>query len=119
MARTITYDKEPVTRFNEIFHDTTTKTTNGSSSSGAYSLSFASTTDFTVATEDFPGDLVSGTNIQKGSSEPNKDKVGIISDADIEKIAIIKMDDLNANSVDQAKAMIKGTAKSMGIEVKG
>ena len=63
--------------------------------------------------------ILKSANIQKGSSEPNKDKVGIISDADIEKIAIIKMDDLNANSVDQAKAMIKGTAKSMGIEVKG
>lgn len=77
MARTITYDKEPVTRFNEIFHDTTTKTTNASSSSGAYSLSFASTSDFTVATEDFPGDLVSGTNIQKGSRVVAKDSSSI------------------------------------------
>ena len=77
MARTITYDKEPVTRFNEIFHDTTTKTTNASSSSGAYSLGFASTTDFTVATEDFPGDLVSGTNIQKGSRVVAKDASSI------------------------------------------
>ena len=77
MARTITYDKEPVTRFNEIFHDTTTKTTNGTSSAGAYSISFASTTDFTVATEDFPGDLVSGTNIQKGSRVVAKDASSI------------------------------------------
>lgn len=77
MARTISYDKEPVTRFNEIFHDTTTKTTNSGSSSGDYSLSFASTTDFTVATEDFPGDLVSGTNIEKGSRVVAKDSSSI------------------------------------------
>ena len=54
----------------------------------------------------------------KGSSEPNKEKVGFISDSDLEKIASIKMDDLNANSIDQAKEMIRGTAKSMGIEIK-
>ena len=77
MARTISYDKEPVTRFNEIFYDTTTKTTNTGSSSGAYSLGFASTTDFTVASEDFPGDLVSGTNIQKGSRVVAKDASSI------------------------------------------
>ena len=63
--------------------------------------------------------ILKSANIKKGSSEPNKDKVGIISDADLEKIALIKMDDLNANSIDQAKEMIRGTAKSMGIEVKG
>ena len=57
--------------------------------------------------------------IQKGSSEPNKDKVGTISDSDLEEVARIKMDDLNAYTIDQAKEMIRGTAKSMGIEVKG
>ena len=63
--------------------------------------------------------ILKSANIQKGSSEPNKEKVGVISDSDLEKIASIKMDDLNANTIDQAKEMIKGTAKSMGIEVKG
>ena len=63
--------------------------------------------------------ILKSANIQKGSSEPNKDKVGIISDSDLEKIASIKMEDLNANSLDQAKEMIRGTARSMGIEVKG
>ena len=58
-------------------------------------------------------------NIQKGSGEPNKEKVGIIKESDLEKIAEIKMSDLNANTVDQAKEMIRGTAKSMGIEVQG
>ncbi len=63
--------------------------------------------------------ILKSANIKKGSSEPNKEKVGSISESDLEKIAKIKMDDLNANSIDQAKEMIRGTAKSMGIEVKG
>ena len=62
--------------------------------------------------------ILKSANIEKGSSEPNKEKVGAISDSDLEKIASIKMDDLNANSIDQAKEMIRGTAKSMGIEIK-
>mgnify|MGYP001164004440 FL=1 len=63
--------------------------------------------------------ILKSANIQKGSSEPNKEKVGSISDSDLEKIASIKMDDLNANSIDQAKEMIRGTARSMGIEIEG
>ena len=62
--------------------------------------------------------ILKSANISKGSSEPNKDKAGFISESDLEKIASIKMDDLNANSIDQAKEMIRGTAKSMGIEIK-
>ena len=63
--------------------------------------------------------ILKSAKLKKGSSEPNKEKVGAISDSDLEKIATIKMEDLNANNIDQAKEMIKGTAKSMGIEVKG
>ena len=63
--------------------------------------------------------ILKSANISKGSSEPNKDKVGSISDSDLEKIASVKMDDLNANSIDQEKKMIIGTARSMGIEVEG
>ena len=62
--------------------------------------------------------ILKTANISKGSSEPNKEKAGFISESDLEKIASIKMDDLNANSKDQAKEMIRGTAKSMGIEIK-
>ena len=62
--------------------------------------------------------ILKAANISKGSSEPNKDKVGSISASDLGKIAEVKMDDLNANTINQAKKMIKGTAKSMGIEVK-
>ena len=63
--------------------------------------------------------ILKSANISKGSSEPNKEKVGSISDSDLEKIASIKMDDLNANSIDQAKEMIRGTARSMGIDIEG
>ena len=62
--------------------------------------------------------ILKSANISKGSSEPNKEKVGLISDSELEKIASTKMDDLNANSIDQAKEMIRGTARSMGIEIK-
>jgi len=63
--------------------------------------------------------ILKAANIKKGSSEPNKEKVGVISDVDLGKIAELKMNDLNANTLSQAKEMIRGTAMSMGIEVKG
>jgi hypothetical protein len=78
MTRTISTTQEPVTRFNEIFYETTTKQTNASSSSGSYTLSFASTTDFTVPTQDFPGDLIGGTNIQNGTRVIEKSATSII-----------------------------------------
>lgn len=56
-------------------------------------------------------------NISKGSSRPNTDKVGKITMADIEEIAKIKMPDLNANSIEQAKKIIAGSARSMGVVV--
>tara|TARA_Y100000768_G_scaffold17935_1_gene12402 strand:+ start:947 stop:1372 length:426 start_codon:yes stop_codon:yes gene_type:complete len=76
---------------------------------------------FTFITKTPPASrlILKSANIQKGSGEPNKEKVGTIKELDLEKIAEIKMADLNANTVDQAKEMIRGTAKSMGIEIKG
>ena len=63
--------------------------------------------------------ILKAANIKKGSSEPNKHKVGVINDVDLSKIAELKMNDLNANTLSQAKEMIRGTAMSMGVEVKG
>ena len=57
-------------------------------------------------------------NVKKGSGEPNKNKVGNISNDQIKKIAEIKMPDLNASNMDSAMKMIAGTARSMGITVK-
>ena len=56
-------------------------------------------------------------NLSKGSSRPNTDKVGKITMSDIEDIAKIKLADLNANSLDQAKKIIAGSARSMGVVV--
>ena len=76
---------------------------------------------FTFITKTPPASrlILKSANIDKGSGEPNKEKVGVIKESDLEKIAEIKMSDLNANTVEHAKEMIRGTAKSMGIEVKG
>ena len=57
--------------------------------------------------------------ISKGSGEPNRNKVGSVSEQDLEDIASIKMSDLNANTLSQAVEMIRGTCVSMGIEIKG
>lgn len=56
-------------------------------------------------------------NITKGSSRPHEQKVGKITWADIEEIAKIKMPDLNANDMEQAKKIIAGSARSIGIDV--
>ncbi len=61
--------------------------------------------------------LLKEAGIEKGSGAPNRDKVGKVSRAAVQKIAELKMPDLNANTVEQAMAMIAGTARSMGIEV--
>jgi len=55
--------------------------------------------------------------LEKGSSEPNKTKVGKITQAQLEEIAKLKMPDLNAHDVVAAKKIIAGTARSMGVEV--
>lgn len=62
--------------------------------------------------------LRKAAGIEKGSGEPNKNKVGKVSKSDIRKIAERKMEDLNADSVEAAEKIIEGTARSMGIEVK-
>ena len=54
---------------------------------------------------------------EKGSSVPNKDKVGKITKKQVQEIAALKMPDLNANDIEAAMQMIEGTARSMGIEV--
>ncbi len=57
--------------------------------------------------------------IGKGSGEPNREKVGKITRAQLAEIAETKMEDLNANDIDAAVEMIAGTARSMGVIVEG
>ncbi len=61
--------------------------------------------------------LKKAANIEKGSPQPNKMKVGKVTRKQVEEIAKLKMPDLNAASLEAAMSMIKGTARSMGIEV--
>ena len=61
--------------------------------------------------------LKKAANIKSGSGVPNRTKVGKVSKADIQKIAELKMPDLNAANLETAMSMIEGTAKSMGLVV--
>lgn len=63
--------------------------------------------------------LRKAAGIQKGSGEPNKNKVGTVTAKQLEEIATMKMADLNANDAEHAVRMIAGTARSMGIQVVG
>mgnify|MGYP001323453915 FL=1 len=63
--------------------------------------------------------ILKAAKISKGSGEPNKTKVGSVSQRDLKDIAEVKMNDLNANTLEQAVEMIRGTCVSMGIEIKG
>ncbi len=61
--------------------------------------------------------LKKAAGLDKGSGEPNREKVGKVSRAQVREIAELKAPDLNANDVDNAMLMIEGTARSMGIIV--
>ena len=63
--------------------------------------------------------ILKAAKVSKGSGEPNRDKVGTVTENDLRSIAEIKMQDLNANTIEQAAEMIRGTCVSMGIEVEG
>ncbi len=63
--------------------------------------------------------LKRAAKIAKGSGEPNREKVGKVTKAQVQEIAKLKDPDLNAHEVGQAMKIIEGTARSMGIEVEG
>ena len=62
--------------------------------------------------------LKQAAEIAKGSGVPNKEKVGQVSVEQVRKIAETKFNDLNAYDIEQAEKIIRGTARSMGIEIK-
>jgi len=76
---------------------------------------------FTFVTKTPPASilLLKAAGLQKGSGTPNKEKVGKVTEKQVREIATQKMPDLNAASVETAIKSIKGTARSMGIEVIG
>ena len=57
------------------------------------------------------------SGIEKGSGQPNRNKVGKVTRAQVRKIAQIKMPDLNCDTIESAMAMVAGAARSMGLEV--
>ncbi|NQZ99720.1 MAG: 50S ribosomal protein L11 [Myxococcales bacterium] len=63
--------------------------------------------------------LKRAAKIAKGSGEPNREKVGKVTKAQVKEIAEIKAPDLNAHDVEMAMRIVEGTARSMGIEVEG
>ena len=76
---------------------------------------------FTFVTKTPPAAVLirQAIGIEKGSGEPNRNKVGTISKDQVRQIAEKKLPDLNAHDVDQAAKIIEGTARSMGVEVSG
>ena len=74
---------------------------------------------FTFITKSPPAAVLikQALSLEKGSAEPNRNKVAQISAAQLREIAEKKMNDLNANDVEAAKKIIAGTARSMGVEV--
>lgn len=74
---------------------------------------------FTFITKKPPvTDLIKKTaNITKGSDNPLKNKIAKLTQAQLEEIANLKMEDLNANTLDAAKKIVAGSARSMGVEI--
>ncbi|MGK0170982.1 MAG: large subunit ribosomal protein L11 [Gammaproteobacteria bacterium] len=76
---------------------------------------------FTFITKTPPASVLlrKAAGIEKGSSVPNKNKVGMVSRAQLEEIAHTKMPDLNTSELDAAVRIVAGTARSMGLETEG
>lgn len=75
--------------------------------------------DFVTKTPPAAVQLLESAKLKGGSAEPNRDKVGAITWNQVQTIAEDKMEDLNAFTIESAMKMIAGTARSMGITVKG
>lgn len=75
--------------------------------------------DFVVKTPPAPVLLMNAAKLKKASSEPNREKVGTVTWDQVKEIAETKMPDLNAFTVESAMKMVAGTARSMGIRVRG
>jgi len=76
---------------------------------------------FTFVTKTPPAAVLlrKAAGLQKGSGEPNRLKVGRVTRAQVQEIAELKAPDLNSNDIEAAVRMVMGTARSMGIDVKG
>jgi large subunit ribosomal protein L11 len=77
------------------------------------------TFDFIIKTPPVAVQLLEAVKLKSGSPEPNRNKVGSVSWEQVQAIAEIKMPDLNAFTLESAMRMVAGTARSMGITIKG
>ena len=75
--------------------------------------------DFVIKTPPAAAQLLEAAKVKKGSSEPNRSKVASVTWDQVRKIAEDKMQDLNAFTIESAMKMVAGTARSMGLNVKG
>jgi large subunit ribosomal protein L11 len=75
--------------------------------------------DFVIKTPPAAVQLMDASKVQKGSKEPNRNKVGKVTWAQVEEIAKDKMADLNCFTLESAMRMVAGTARSMGLTVEG
>lgn len=75
--------------------------------------------EFVIKTPPAALQLIEASKIQKGSAEPNRNKVGSVTWEQVRAIAEIKMPDLNAFTIESAMKMVAGTARSMGLNVTG
>jgi len=73
--------------------------------------------DFTFRSQPVDDRIRETLGIDKGAGVPNKDKVGKLTDAQLTEIAQDKINDLNTDDIEQAKKIVAGTARSMGVEV--
>ncbi|HMO21353.1 MAG TPA: 50S ribosomal protein L11 [Candidatus Melainabacteria bacterium] len=74
--------------------------------------------DFVLKTPPCSELIKKAAKIEKGSSAPNKTKVGSITAAQVTEIAKVKMPDLNATTIEAAEQMVRGTARNMGVTIK-
>ena len=74
--------------------------------------------DFVLKTPPCSELIKKAAKIEKGSSAPNKTKVGSITAAQVTEIAKVKMPDLNATTIEAAELMVRGTARNMGVTIK-
>jgi len=74
--------------------------------------------DFILKTPPASELIKKAAGIKKGSGKPLTEKVGKISESQLEEIAKVKMPDLNANDIEAAKKIVAGTARQMGVEIK-
>lgn len=74
---------------------------------------------FVTKTPPASNQLLKAAGVEKGAGNPKKDKVGKVTVAQVRAIAESKLTDLNARTIDQAERTIRGTARSIGLEVEG